>query len=97
MNTYQIPTLPLPFDIETKAVMKKTVLARGALAEMKGVALSIPNDQILINTLSLQEARDSSAIENISTTQDELFQSDYYQKIFVQLPQRKYIIMSMPY
>jgi len=62
--------------------MKKTVLARGALAEMKGVALSIPNEQILINTLSLQEARDSSAIENIITTQDELFQSDFYRKSF---------------
>jgi len=82
MNSYQIPTLPLPLEIETKAVMKKTTLARGALAEMKGVALSIPNEQILLNTLSLQEARDSSAIENIITTQDELFQSDYYRKSF---------------
>ena len=82
MSNYQIPTLPLPFDIETKAVMKKTALARGSLAEMKGVALSIPNEQILISTLSLQEARDSSAIENIITTQDELFQSDCYKKNF---------------
>jgi Fic family protein len=82
MNTYQIPKLPLSFDIETKAVMKKTALARGALAEMKGVALSIPNEKILINTLTLQEARDSSAIENIVTTQDELFQSDYSRKSF---------------
>jgi Fic family protein len=82
MNSYQIPELPLLFDIETKAVMKKTALARSALAEMKGVALSIPNEQILINTLSLQEAKDSSAIENIITTQDDLFQSDYYSKKF---------------
>ena len=77
-----MPTLPLPFDVESKAVMKRTVLARGALAEMKGVALSIPNEKILINTLSLQEARDSSAIENIITTQDELFQSDFYRRSF---------------
>jgi Fic family protein len=82
MSIYQIPILPLPFDLETKAVMKKTVSARGALAEMKGVAMSIPNEQILISTLSLQEARDSSAIENIITTQDELFQSDYSRKSF---------------
>jgi Fic family protein len=81
-STYHIQNLPLPFDVETKAVMKKTALARGALAEMKGVALSIPNEQILINTLSLQEAKDSSAIENIITTQDELFQADYERKSF---------------
>jgi len=81
-DDYKIPALPLPFDVETKAVMKKTALARGALAEMKGVALSIPNEKILIHTLSLQEARDSSAIENIVTTQDELFQSDFYQRRF---------------
>ena len=43
------------------------------LAELKGVASSIPNQGILINTLGLQEAKDSSAIENIVTTHDELF------------------------
>jgi len=74
--------LPLKEEIETKRVLKKATLAHSALAEMKGVALSIPNEQILLNTLSLQEARDSSAIENIITTQDELFQSDYYRKSF---------------
>ena len=78
----QIPMLPLKEEVETKRVLKKVVLAHSALAEMKGVALSIPNEQILINTLALQEARDSSAIENIITTQDELFQSDYYRKSF---------------
>jgi Fic family protein len=49
---------------------------------MKGVTLSIPNERILINTLALQEAKDSSEIENIITTQDELFQSDYAAKKF---------------
>lgn len=77
MNTYNIPLLPLREEIETRAILKKTISARGALAEMKGVALSIPNERILINTLSLQEAKDSSEIENIITTQDELFQSNY--------------------
>jgi hypothetical protein len=58
--------LPLPVEIESRAVLKATVRTRGALAEMKGAALSIPNEQILINTLSLQkEARDNSAIENV--------------------------------
>ncbi|WP_222165318.1 Fic/DOC family N-terminal domain-containing protein [Edaphocola aurantiacus] len=79
---YQIPLLPLGFDLETKAVMKKTAAARSALAEMKGAALSIPNESILINTLSLQEAKDSSAIENIITTHDELYQGDYLKKEF---------------
>ncbi|MDR2383213.1 MAG: Fic family protein [Prevotellaceae bacterium] len=82
MNAYNIPLLPLREEIETRAILKKTVLARGALAEMKGVALSIPNERILINTLSLQEAKDSSEIENIITTQDELFQSNYATRKF---------------
>lgn len=79
---YKIPQLPLGFDIETKAIMKKTALARSALAEMKGAALSIPNQNILISTLSLQEAKDSSAIENIITTHDELYQADYLKNQF---------------
>jgi Fic family protein len=86
---YQVPTLPLQFDLETKAVMKKTALARSALAEMKGAALSIPNESILISTLSLQEAKDSSAIENIITTHDELFQSDAFAKKFKSLASKE--------
>jgi Fic family protein len=49
---------------------------------MKGIASSIPNERILISTLPLQEAKDSSEIENIITTHDELFKSDYRNKIF---------------
>jgi Fic family protein len=79
---YRIPELPLDFDIETKAILKKTAAAHSALAEMKGAAKSIPNESILLSTLSLQEAKDSSAIENIITTHDELYQSDYLKKEF---------------
>jgi Fic family protein len=79
---YKIPQLPLDLDVETKAILKKTAAARSALAEMKGAALSIPNESILISTLSLQEAKDSSAIENIITTHDELYQGDYLKKEF---------------
>lgn len=79
---YKIPQLPLDFDLESKSIMKKTAAARSALAEMKGAALSIPNESILISTLSLQEAKDSSAIENIITTHDELYQGDYLKKEF---------------
>jgi Fic family protein len=73
---YQIPLLPLGSDMESKAVLKKVASARSALAELKGASMSIPNESILISTLSLQEAKDSSAIENIITTHDELYQSD---------------------
>lgn len=58
---YDISNTPPPFGfrLETKAILKKTAAARSALAEMKGAALSIPNESILISTLSLQEAKDS--------------------------------------
>lgn len=71
-----IPKLPLNQEIETKAVLKKLAMAHKALAELNGVAETIPNEVIILNTLSLQEAKDSSAIENIITTHDELFSSD---------------------
>lgn len=72
-----ISLLPLHRDVENKAILKKVAKAHQALAELKGAANAIPNESILINTLSLQEAKDSSAIENIVTTHDELFQSDF--------------------
>lgn len=68
--------LPLTIDIETKAVLKSLPSAHAALAELKGIASTIPNQNILINTLGLQEAKDSSAIENIITTHDDLFKSE---------------------
>ncbi|RYX96059.1 Fic family protein, partial [bacterium] len=73
---HQIPTLPLKQDVETKAVLKRLNAVRAALAGLNGVAESIPNERIILNTLSLQEAKDSSAIENIVTTHDELYTSD---------------------
>jgi Fic family protein len=59
-------------------VLKRLAPANRRLAELKGVARSIPNEQILINTLTLQEAKDSSAIENIITTHDELFKAELF-------------------
>ena len=71
-----IPTyLPVTKDLESKAVLKKAVEANKALAELKGTARTIPNQDILINALALQEAKDSSEIENIVTTHDELYRS----------------------
>lgn len=60
-------------EYETKPVLKKLAGAHRALAELKGVALTIPKQEILINTLALQEAKDSSEVENIVTTHDELY------------------------
>ena len=67
--------LPLTIELETKAILKKSILANRALAKLNGIAKIIPNEAILINSLILQEAKDSSEIENIITTHDELFQS----------------------
>ena len=74
-DTYQIPTLPLPCDLETKSILLQLNRANRSLAELKGVALTIPNESILINTLILQEAKESSAVENIITTHDELYKA----------------------
>ncbi len=62
-----------PARFEIPAVLKKLVSAHRQLAEFKGVASSMPNQAILVSTLGLQEAKDSSEIENIVTTHDELF------------------------
>jgi Fic family protein len=70
--------LPLTIEVETKKVLRKAAMAHKALAELKGSITSIPNENILIETLSLREARESSAIENIISTFDEVYQSSYY-------------------
>lgn len=75
-----MPFAPLPpeSNLETTAVLRKTALAHRYLAELKGLATTIPNESILINTLALQEAKDSSAVENIITTHDELFKAELF-------------------
>lgn len=75
MEQYKIPHLPLGYDLETKEVLKQVNRSNKKLAELKGVAKTIPNERILISCLTLQEAKDSSAIENIVTTQDDLYQA----------------------
>ncbi len=73
--TYKLPALPPPGELETPAVLRELAKAHRHLAELKGRAAAIPNQAILIDTLALQEAKASSEIENIVTTQDELFQA----------------------
>jgi Fic family protein len=71
-----------PTRFESPAILKKLASSSRRLAELKGIAASIPNQGILINTLGLQEAKDSSAIENIVTTHDELFKDDVLPEAF---------------
>lgn len=71
-----------PRRFETPAILKKLAATSRQLAELKGVAASIPNQGILISTLAIQEAKDSSAIENIVTTHDELFKDDALPEAF---------------
>lgn len=67
--------LPPKIELETKEILKATISANKALAELKGVAKTIPNQSILISTLPLQEARLSSEIENVITTNDKLYEA----------------------
>lgn len=70
---YAIPTLPLKHDLETREVMRLVSRSGRKLAELRGLVHTIPNEAILINTLALQEAQDSSEVENIITTRDDLY------------------------
>ena len=69
-----LPPLPPPIELETSTVLKACISARAALAELKQAGELLPNQGLLINTLPLLEAKDSSEIENIVTTTDKLFQ-----------------------
>jgi Fic family protein len=70
-----LPPLPPPVSIESPRVLRQCINASRALAELKGAGNLIPNQSILINSIPLQEARLSSEIENIVTTQDALFRA----------------------
>lgn len=71
----RLPPLPPKVDVETKGVLKKAIEAGRALAELKGLGPTIPNQALLIDSLVLQEARASSEIENILTTNDALYRA----------------------
>lgn len=75
MNGQKLPMLPPNVELETKAVLKQLARANRALAELKGYADTISNKHILINAVTINEAKDSSAIENIITTHDDLYKA----------------------
>lgn len=71
----QLPLLPPTADIETKGVLRKTISAGRALAMLNGALQNLPNPTLFIDTIYLQEAKSSSAVENIITTNEELYKS----------------------
>lgn len=81
MFGFDLPEIPPTVDLETKPVLKQLALSHRFLAELKGVARTIPNQSILIQTLPLLEAKDSSAIENIITTHDELYREELLEEL----------------
>ena len=88
MKNYILQPLPPNFDFETRAILKQLSQANRYLAELKGVSKTIPNEVILINTLPLLEAKDSSAIENVITTHDEIYQEGLFED-FISNPKAK--------
>lgn len=75
-NPYnQLADLPPDIDLDSPILLKSSIKASRLLAELKGYCQTLPNPRILINTIILQESKDSSAIENIVTTQDELYRA----------------------
>jgi Fic family protein len=70
-----LPNLPPKNNLETTAIFKAVIKANKLLAELKGYCQTLPNPQMLLNTIVLQESKESNAIENIVTTQDELYKA----------------------
>ena len=76
MTSFNLEPLPPKVTLETPNILRALIDAHRYLAELKGVAQTIPNEGILLSSLSLQEAQSSSAIENIITTQDALYKHE---------------------
>lgn len=77
-----LPLLPPKTDLETKEVLTKTIKASRALAKLNGAIRNLPNPSLFLDTLHLQEAKASSEIENIITTNDDLYQAAVADKKF---------------
>jgi len=77
-----LPLLPPKFELETKKVLLKTISASRALAQLNGALINLPNPRLFLDTIHLQEAKASSEIENIITTNDDLYKSIVADKNF---------------
>ncbi len=89
MNEKPLSFLPPQENLMTDFVVKHLIEASRELAMLNGFARTIPNGAILINTLSLQEAKDSSEIESIITTNDELYRADLFDNQLFMSPRAK--------
>jgi Fic family protein len=70
-----LPLLPPKAELETKEILTKTIKASRALAQLNGAIRNLPNPSLFLDTIHLQEAKASSEIENIITTNDDLYQA----------------------
>lgn len=86
-----LPLLPPKVDLETKSILLKTISASRALAQMNGAIRNLPNPTLFLDTIHLQEAKASSAIENIITTNDDLYQALIADKKF-ESPETKEVL-----
>jgi Fic family protein len=77
-----LPLLPPKSNLETTNILRKTITASRALANLNGAIINLPNPQLFLDTIHLQEAKASSEIENIITTNDELYKSVVANKNF---------------
>lgn len=92
IHSYKIPQLPLKIELEDKEVLKQVARSVQQLSELKGIVHTIPNESILINTLTLQEAKDSSEVENIVTTNDDLYRYELRVAEFEKSPASKEVL-----
>jgi Fic family protein len=84
-----LPPLPPKAELETKEILTKTIRASRALTQLNGALRNLPNPSLFLDTLHLQEAKASSEIENIITTNDDLYRAlvaDMKFDILIQAP-----------
>lgn len=88
-----LPDLPPKANLETSEIFKLTIRANKLLAELKGYCQTLPNPNLLLNTIILQESKESNAIENIVTTQDELYKATLNAEIAVSNASAKEVLL----
>lgn len=77
-----LPLLPPKAELETKEILTKTIRASRALAQLNGAIRNLPNPSLFLDIIHIQEAKASSEIENIITTNDDLYQAVVADKKF---------------
>ena len=91
-DPYHLLPLPPPREkIETIAILKQTAKSSLAIAELKGIAKTIPDQKMLVNAIVLKEAKDSSEVENIVTSTDELYEALSAKNVVIS-PQTKEVV-----